>query len=282
MVEAGRLDPEVLEPTQPLQDEANAAASSETNLEQPTHVPPTSPPSPTPRSRSAAGVSGVIQAFAPASPPRRSASVTRSGGSGGRRSSMASPSRPRSRLTSPVRRLTFAEAAVPAVEQVAAPTDASLPIAASSAPPARKQLSEDWRQNRSAVLADLDSSTLPAFISAMTVMFEAYRTHSTTSDWSSCARILRVLLDFPALAMRLGSSKQRQVYFQQAHEAAREMLHVITMTPEAQPDAASIPQPSARMDDFNTVLVESDAPPTVTEARGRACRCSMSHSCRSG
>ena len=268
VVEAGRLDPEVLEPAQPLQDEANAAASSETNLEQPTHVPPTSPPSPAPRSHSAAGVSGVIQAFAPASPPRRSASVTRSGGSGGRRSSMASPSRPRSRLTSPVRRLTFAEAAVPAVERVAAPTDASLPIAASSAPPARKQLSEDWRQNRSAVLADLDSSTLPAFISAMTVMFEAYRTHSTTSDWSSCARILRILLDFPALAMRLGSSKQRQVYFQQAHEAAREMLHVITMTPEAQPDAASIPQPSARMDDFNTVLVESDAHPTVTEFVG--------------
>ena len=126
-----------------------------------------------------------------------------------------------------------------------------------------KQLSEDWRKNRSAVLSDLDSSTQPAFVSAMTVMFEAYRTHSTTSDLSSCSRILRILLDYPALAMRAGTPKERQVYFQHAHEA-REMLNVITMTPEGQLDAPLISHPVERVDGLKSAPAESAAFFTAT------------------
>jgi hypothetical protein len=185
-------------------------------------------------------VGGLIAPFAPASPPRRATSATRKNGSGRRSATLAaaaSPLRPRSRLTSPIvaprRQLTF-DPAIDATHHAAViPTDMTQP--------AERTLSEDWRQNRSAVLADLDASTRPAFLSAMTVVLEAYRLHSSTGDWSACARILRILLDYPALAMRVGTPKERRVYFQQAGEAARQMLHAITMTApvvSAEPDAA--------------------------------------------
>ena len=257
------LDSEILEPTQPLQNEEHAACSStppQASSDQLVHIIPTSPLSTAHRSQSAAGRSREIAPFAPASPPRRSASVTRSGGSGGRRPSLASPGRPRSRLTSPERRLTFAEAAL-AAERVTVPADAS---SSTVLPSTMKHLSEDWRKNRSAVLADLDSSAQPAFVSAMTVMFEAYHTHSTASDWSSCSRIFRVLLDYPTLAMRVGTPKERLVYFQQAHEAAREMLHIITMTPEGQLDAPLISHPVERADGLKSAPAESDALSSAT------------------
>jgi len=87
----------------------------------------------------------------------------------------------------------------------------------------------DWRHNRASVLADLDSTTQPAFVSAMTVLFEAYRTHSAARDWNKCAHILRILMDYPAQAMRAGPHKARQVYFQLAehkvHAALQEVSH---------------------------------------------------------
>jgi hypothetical protein len=193
-----------------------------------------------------------VTAFAPASPPRRATSLTRRNGNGQRNATLAAASslRPRSRLTSPItaprRQLTFD----PTIDVA---HHAGTIAVSDITQPAERTLSGDWRQNRSAVLADLDASTRTAFLSAMTVVFEAYRLHSSTGDWSACARILRILLDYPALAMRVGTPKERRVYFQQAGETARQMVHTIMATApviSAEPDAArasDLPPPPAIM-----------------------------------
>ena len=178
-----------------------------------------------------------ITLFAPASPPRRAPSS----GSSGTRKNMngrlsatqmaTSPlrSRPGPASSTAARRQVTFDPAVNKVHHMAT-TDITQPA---GQPPS----SEDWRQNRPAVLANLDATTLPAFTSAMSVVFEAYAPHAVTSSWTQCQTVASILLDYPALAMRTGTSRERQIYFQQAEQASKGMLQKIE---EQQPSASPI------------------------------------------